>query len=241
MFDALFTRYSRIVFFDTETTGLDPDKDDQIIELAAISVDRNGNEMEMDDYIKLHLKDEIPERIIQLTGILPVTLTMEGVEEHEAVKRFWEAAEPESGLFDDPQTLLVAHNAHFDLLFLAYAQIRAKKEHGLLEEYEKFKDADYLDTLTLYRDRKSYPHKLESAIREYGLSGKVQNSHRAVDDCRALYEVAKKMWEEKPDLAEYINLFGFLKKYGPEKHPFKKVTYAPQGFDSARKPLYQSF
>ena len=109
--------------------------------------------------------------------------------------------------------VLVAHNAHFDLLFLAYAQIRAKKEHGLLEEYEKFKDADYLDTLTIYRDRRRFPHKLENAIQEYGLSGKVENSHRAVDDCRALYEVTKRMWEEKADLDKYVNVFGFLKKY----------------------------
>ena len=107
-------------------------------------------------------------------------------------------------------------------------------------EWESFCKADYLDTLTVFRDRRRYPHKLENAIAEYGLSGKVENSHRAVDDCKALYEVTKRMWEEKADLDRYVNVFGFLKKYGPEKHPFKKVTYGPQDFDNLReKPLYE--
>ena len=231
MFDALFAKYKHLVFLDTETTGFLSDKDDQIIELAAISVDKDGNEKEMDNYIHLHLKETIPDNIIKLTGIMPITVAMEGIDEHEAVKKFWEIAQPDGDLFDEDRTLLIAHNAHFDLMFLAYAQIRARDNHGMTVEYAKFKDADYLDTLTVYRDRRQYPHKLENAIAEYGLSGKVENSHRAVDDCRALYEVTKKMWEEKADLDKYVNVFGFLKKYGPEEHPFKKVTYGPQGFD----------
>ena len=240
MFDALFSKYDRIVFFDTETTGLMPDKNDQIIELAAISVDREGTERQMDEFILLHIKEEIPDKIIKLTGITPIMLGSKGIDEHEAVRKFWEIAEPEGAdLFDERKTLLVAHNAHFDLMFLAYAQIRAKKTHGMVLEYAKFKDADYLDTLTIYRDRRRYPHKLENAIQEYGLSGKVKNSHRAIDDCKALYEVAKRMEQEKDDLADYINIFGFLKKYGPETHPFKKVTYGPQDFDNfTGKPLY---
>ena len=236
MFDALFAKYRHIVFFDTETTGFLSDKDDQIIELATISIDKDGNEKEMDDFIHLHLKDTIPDKIVQLTGIMPITVAMEGIDEHEAIKKFWDIADPDG----EGKTLLVAHNAHFDLMFMAHAQIRCKKNHGMVTEYEKFKDADYLDTLTIYRDRRRFPHKLENAIQEYGLSGKVENSHRAVDDCRALYEVTKRMWEEKADLDKYINVFGFLKKYGPEEHPFKKVTYGPQDFDNLReKPLYE--
>ena len=38
---ALLRRFSKIIFFDTETTGLDPEKD-QIIELAAVLVTENG-------------------------------------------------------------------------------------------------------------------------------------------------------------------------------------------------------
>lgn len=241
MFDALFTKYKRLVFFDTETTGLMPDGNDQIIELAAIAVDADGTEYEMDDFVRLHTMDEIPPKIVELTGIMPITLSMEGVDEHEAVRHFWNIAErDERDFFKDTETLLIAHNAHFDLMFLAHAQLRCKKNHGMTMEWESFCKADYLDTLTIFRDRRRYPHKLENAIAEYGLSGKVENSHRAVDDCKALYEVAKKMEEEKADLDKYINIFGFLKKWGPEKHPFKKVTYGAQDFDNlGNKPLYE--
>lgn len=241
MFDALFKKYKRLVFFDTETTGLMPEGNDQIIELAAIAVDADGTEQEMDEFIRLHTMDEIPPKIVELTGITPLTLGTQGIDEHEAVRKFWSIAEPEEmDFFKNTETLLIAHNAHFDLMFLAHAQIRCRKNHGMTQEYAAFKDADYLDTLTVFRDRRRYPHKLENAIAEYGLSGKVENSHRAVDDCKALYEVAKKMEEEKADLDRYINIFGFLKKWGPEKHPFKKVTYGPQDFDNRGcKPLYE--
>ena len=93
-------------------------------------------------------------------------------------------------------------------------------------------DADYLDTLTVYRDRHKFPHKLESAIEQYGLGTKVENSHRAIDDCRALYEVAKAMEAERDDLAGYINLFGYPAKYGVSGRKLKKVTYLEQGFSN---------
>ena len=37
VFESLFKKYDRIVFFDTETTGFDSDKDDQIIEIGRAS------------------------------------------------------------------------------------------------------------------------------------------------------------------------------------------------------------
>lgn len=40
----LLQQFKKIVFFDTETTGLDPEKD-QIIELAAALVTENGIEL----------------------------------------------------------------------------------------------------------------------------------------------------------------------------------------------------
>lgn len=60
MFDSLFHKYTRLVFFDTETTGLMPDGKDQIIELAAIAVDADGTEYEMDDFVRLHMMEDIP-------------------------------------------------------------------------------------------------------------------------------------------------------------------------------------
>lgn len=241
MLESLFTKYGRVIFFDTETTGFNPDKDDQIIELAAIAVDHDGTQTEMDDFIRLETLPELPQTITDLTGITGIQLSAQGIGEEDALRKFvrlMEYEDPQDPLFGNDDVLLVAHNAQFDLLFIAYAMIRHREKNG--GWMQVFNDCDYLDTLTVYKDRRSYPHKLEDAIREYGLAGKVENSHRAVDDCRALFEVAKRMDEEKDDLVRYINLFGYNPKYGPTGKMLKKVKYTAQGFNNYKgQKLYE--
>lgn len=229
MFNSLFEKYDRLIFFDTETTGFDSDNDDQIIELAAMSVDKSGNTDSFDEFIQLYSKPQLPDEIINLTGITDLQLATQGIPEEDAVRKFIRMAEPGKES-DKGNVLLVAHNAQFDLMFLCYAILRHREKNpGWLLV---FNDADYLDTLTVYRDRHKFPHKLESAIEQYGLGTKVENSHRAIDDCRALYEVAKAMEAERDDLAGYINLFGYPAKYGVSGRKLKKVTYLEQGFSN---------
>ena len=121
-------------------------------------------------------------------------------------------------------TLLLAYNAHFDLSFLFYMLLRDGDPKIL-------KGKDKLDLLTVYKDRHSYPHKLCNAIEVYDLSGKVVNSHRAVDDVLATVEVMKCMEAERDDLCRYINLFGYNPKYGISDKPIGSITYKPQSFD----------
>ena len=99
------------------------------------------------------------------------------------------------------------------------------------------KGKDKLDLLTVYKDRRSYPHRLCNAIEAYDLADKVVNSHRAVDDVLATVEVMKAMEAEKDDLMRYVNLFGFNPKYGVEGKPIGSVTYKPQRYDPPQ-PLY---
>ena len=66
-----------------------------------------------------------------------------------------------------------------------------------------------LDAMTVYKDRREYPHKLKNAIEAYGLSG--ENTHRAVDDAAATVELLWAMAEECDDLHRYINLFGCVR------------------------------
>lgn len=229
MFNSLFEKYDRLIFFDTETTGFDSDKDDQIIELAAMSVDKSGNTDSFDEFIQLYSKPQLPDEIINLTGITDLQLATQGIPEEDAVRKLIRMMEPRNEL-DNGNTLLVAHNAQFGLMFVCYAILRHKgKNPGWLQV---FNDADYLDTLTVYRDRHKFPHRLENAIEQYGLGAKVENSHRAVDDCMALFEVAKAMEAEKDDLAGYINIFGYPAKYGISGRKLKKVTYLEQGFSN---------
>ena len=99
------------------------------------------------------------------------------------------------------------------------------------------KGKDKLDLLTVYKDRRSFPHKLCNAIEAYGLEDKVVNSHRAVDDVLATLAVMEAMDLEKDDLIRYVNLFGYSLKYGIDGKPIGSVTYKSQGYKPG-KPLY---
>ena len=78
----------------------------------------------------------------------------------------------------------------------------------------------------------------KDAVDAYNLNGKVANSHRAIDDTLALYEVMKAMDEECDDLDRYINLFGYNPKYGVNGPQIRTVTYKPQPYNNYKK-LYE--
>ena len=219
----VFQKYAAVVFFDTETTGLDA-KTCQIIELAAIRIEQTSRgtlrmAANLDEFIRLPEGEKLPEQITNLTGITDELLEAEGVTEGEAAARF-------TDMLRGGPVLLVAHNAQFDLLFS-----RAMIWRHVADGEELFEGADYLDTLTVYKDRRAYPHKLANAIVAYKLEDKVQNSHRAIDDVAALFEVCKAMDDERADLLEYVNIFGYNPKYGVAGRRLAGVTYWPQRFN----------
>ena len=225
-FASLFAKYDRLVLFDTETTGLQFARD-EIIEFAAVVVERvNGVPTvtrEYDELIALSPGGFVPPKIEQLTGISTQDLRERGLPKTRVAR---DIAEMIQG-----NTLLLAYNAHFDLSFLFYFLLR----HG---DCAILKGKDKLDLLTVYKDRRSYPHKLCNAIDAYGLTGKVVNSHRAVDDVLATVAVMEEMEKEKDDLMRYVNLFGYNPKYGIDGKPIGSVTYKPQRYDPAA-PLYE--
>ena len=225
-FDSLFAKYDRLVLFDTETTGLMFSRD-EIIEFAAVVVEQqNGQPVvveEYDELIQLRPGSVVPPMIEELTGITNQDLAEKGIPKTQVCA---DIARMLQG-----NTLLLAYNAHFDLSFLFYMLLRDGDPSVL-------KGKDKLDLLTVYKDRRSYPHKLCNAIDAYDLSGKVVNSHRAVDDVLATVEVMKCMEEEKHDLECYVNLFGYNPKYGVDGKPIGSVTYKPQRFDPIA-PLYE--
>ena len=227
MFDSLFSKYDRLVLFDTETTGLQFARD-EIIEFAAVVVERvNGVPrvvQEYDELIALSPGGFVPPKIEQLTGITTQDLREKGLPKTRVAR---DVAEIIRG-----NTLLLAYNAHFDLSFLFYFLLRDGDPMIL-------KGKDKLDLLTVYKDRRPYPHKLCNAIEAYGLTGKVVNSHRAVDDVIATVAVMEEMEKEKDDLVRYVNLFGYNPKYGVDGKPIGSVTYKPQPYHPAR-PLYDT-
>lgn len=240
----LFEKYGAVVFFDTETTGLEAESN-QIIELAALRIEQNAEGgLDMTEYTDLFVKlpegEVIPNAIVNLTGITDDMLEAEGVTEAEAAGIFEYIIRDDKG-----PVLLVAHNAQFDLLFVGEMLKRhpryvpADDGKNMTVSYENVKKlaaADYLDSLTVYKDRRKYPHKLVNAIQTYKLEDKVQNSHRAIDDVKALFEVCKAMDNERADLHTYVNIFSYNPKYGVSGRRIKGVTYWPQYFNKFMQP-----
>lgn len=227
MFTSLFEKYDRLVLFDTETTGLQYSRD-EIIEFAAVVVElENGQPKvtrEYDELVALAPGSFVPPKIEQLTGISTQDLRERGLSKTRVCR---DIAELIQG-----NTLLLAYNAHFDLSFLFYMLLR-DGDPAIL------KGKDKLDLLTVYKDRHPFPHRLCNAIEVYGLTGKVVNSHRAVDDVLATVAVMEEMEKEKDDLVRYVNLFGYNPKYGVEGKPIGSVTYKAQPYDPAA-PLYEN-
>ena len=218
MLESLFERFDNIIVLDTETTGFSPRRE-EIIELAMLRVSRGGETQEYDNFIRLSPGRSIPPKIVELTGITDAMLEGEGVSKEEACADLAEMLSLE-------RPLVVAYNAQFDLGFLSYF-LHGFGKAGVL------KNVHMLDALTVYRDRRPFPHKLCNAVEAYSLVS--QNTHRAIDDTKATYELLCAMDEEEPDLHRYINLFGYSEKYGVSGQRISSVTYRPQGYENKTK------
>lgn len=225
MLKSLFSRFENIIVFDVETTGVNP-KHDEIIEFAALRVvNKQGNAVieESDNFlVKLSEGRRLPHVITNLTGITEERIDEEGIEKEVACERI-------TGMLGHKNSLLAAYNAQFDLCFLYHFL-------DLFGEASVLKNVKMLDVLTVYKDRKPYPHKLGDAVAAYSIDG--VKAHCAGDDTRATYEILCKMGEEDDDLENYINLFGFNPKYGVSGTKISSVKYLPQGYDMKSK-LYE--
>jgi len=221
----LFRKFDGIIVIDTETTGLDSKKD-EIIELAAIKLVRNGSDYitagEIDIFIKPSPEKKLPPRIVELTGITDHILKEDGLSKAEACEKF-------SELLSGGKNLIIAYNAQFDMCFLYYFLCNQNKQ-------ELLNDIKIIDALTVYKDRREYPHKLSDAVEAYSLS--TQNTHRAIDDAKATLELINAMGRENADLERYINLFGYNPKYGVSGPRISSVTYVAQHYNEPLK-LYE--
>ena len=222
--ESLWRRFTRIVIFDTETTGIDFRRD-RIIEIGAVALENGAEADSCNCLIRLPAGETLPPFITDLTGITDRQLQAEGVEPAEAAAAF-------CGLLrGDDTELIVAYNAQFDLNFLYYLLAGQDRASVLRRPH-------FLDALTVYRDRRDYPHKLCNAIEAYGLEEHAVNSHRAVDDAWATVLLLEAMAAERDDLDRYLDLFGTHPRYGLSGRKIASVTYRPQPYQRT-VPLYE--
>ena len=187
---------------DLETTGLSPDKGSGIIEVGGVLIEegRIGDTFEQ----FTDPGHSIPEEITQITGI-----TNDDIQ----------GAPPTESVLDDfmdfiEDTILIAHNARFDLSFLHTYSPRTI-------------DHDYIDTLRLARqlldtDKNSLGYLAE----QFDLS--LENAHRATDDALATAELFLMLTEEIQEPADYFRckLPGPIMEKAPVNVPEPSVDFS---------------
>lgn len=210
-----------VVFFDVETTGLNP-VSDKVIELAYHVCHTNGVFYSGDYLIQQDVK--LSDEIVNLTGITDSMLECEGYSERFVAEQLHKELNTLSN------KVWVAHNAQFDLSFIKELLLTYYSDDNV---NNLLSNVYWLDTLTILRDRKTYPHTLKDMVKHY-LPDKDFQFHRAIDDARALCECLPLMIKERDDLKDYVNLFGYHPTYGVsgEKHSF--IEYHKQAFTTGK-------
>jgi len=194
--------------FDFETTGLDPEKD-KVIEMAAIRVVDGKVVSEFSTLVK---NGPVIPKITEITGITNEEL--ENAMDEDTAFRIL------NRLIGD--SVLIAHNAAFDLSFLHFSMMRIAG---------KTFTNDFFDTLTISRDRHYYPHKLEDMCRRYEVS--LEGAHRALNDVHGCWELFSK-FDAEDSVYPWTNKLGYLNKYGPNKwYPEHAITF---GMDNKYEP-----
>jgi DNA polymerase-3 subunit epsilon len=150
---------------DVETTGVTPGIGDRIIEIGAVAIEERTVVAEFESLI--YVKRRIPLLVQQIHGITNEMLIGKP-EPQEVFPRFQKFI---------GNSILVAHNAQFDIRFLQHEFGRLGL--GLNNRYR----------CTLEMSRKYYPkltnHKLETVFRHlFGRTTGEMQTHRALSDAR---------------------------------------------------------
>lgn len=162
--------HQRILAFDLETTGLEPERD-RILEFCFIEVDAQLKQVGTPFASLVDPEIEIPEQIQQITGIKPEMVAGKAPFRQHAprIQRLVEGA------------VLVAHNYRFDVAFL-HAELSRAGQTGLAPNHP------CIDTLGI--ERVVNGHGLEACFERY-TGEKFDGAHRSQADTEAMLTVLR--------------------------------------------------
>lgn len=192
----MFKDYRRLVVFDTETSGLSPDNG-EILELGAVVLTRPEGEerfTEQEDISVLIKNDNpIPWNITQINHIDDKMCEKDGISK----KEFYDLL---TTIFGHKDTLIIAYNTPFDMKFINAFMKKMNNEYVV--------NNDTLDLLEIAKDRTHTfrGNKLCDMLVRYEITDE-ENSHRALDDCKATLKVMRAFWKEKNDIEKYIRRY----------------------------------
>lgn len=162
---------TREIILDTETTGLDPQNGDRIIEIAAVElIDGSLSKSTFHQYI--NPERDIPDSAFRVHGI--------SAEMVADKPKFSEIAETFLNFIgDDP---IVAHNAEFDVRFINAEMARIARP--------ALSGDRIVDTLALARKKHpGAPNSLDALCARYGVDRSRRVKHGALIDAEILAEV----------------------------------------------------
>ena len=190
-----------MIVFDIETTGMS-NQNDKIIEIGAVKI-KNGEVLDRYNTF-VNPGCPIPEEITELTSITDADV---------ADARTIDDVLPEFLSFAG-NSLLIAHNANFDVGFIRAAA----------KELDIPFDSAYLDTLALSRyinpDLKR--HKLDSLVEHYGLGD--FHHHRACEDAEVLALIFFKMIRQMLE-ADIVSFEDLANEMSSKANPLSLTPY----------------
>ncbi|HZF77969.1 MAG TPA: DNA polymerase III subunit epsilon [Acetobacteraceae bacterium] len=161
----------RQIVLDTETTGLDPQTGDRVIEVAAIELHNfipTGGEF----HRVIDPERDVPEESTRVHGFTAEML--------RGKPRFADIAADLLAFLGEAE--IIAHNAPFDFGFLDAELLRAGRP--------KLDRARMVDTLAIAKRRyPGLPNSLDALCRRLGVDNSMRTSHNALLDVRLLSQV----------------------------------------------------
>lgn len=162
----------REIVFDTETTGLNPDKGDRLVEIGAVEL-LNHLPTGRTFHKYLNPQRPVPAEAVRIHGL---------DDDFLRDKPVFAQVVDEFLAFIGPDSRLIAHNATFDMRFL-------NMELGL-QKRPPLRSERIIDTLMMARDR--FPganNTLDGLCRRFGVDNASRTLHGALLDSELLAEV----------------------------------------------------
>ena len=174
----------REIVFDTETTGLDPFSGDKLVEIGAVElIDQIPTGKKFHEYI--NPMRSMSEEVIKIHGL---------TEEFLSDKPTFEEICDDFLAFVGDDSVLVAHNATFDMKFINCELASVGRE--------KINNDRVVDTLVIARKR--FPGSsvnLDELCRRFHIDNSARTVHGALLDAELLAEVyLELMGGKEPDL-----------------------------------------
>ena len=174
----------REVVLDTETTGLNPDQGDRIVEIGAIElINHIPTGKTFHSYLNPMIQGEMPEDSFKVHGLSTDFLSNKPLFS-EIIENFVNFV---------GESKLIIHNAKFDIGFINHEIQRL--EHSNEDIYESLpcKEIKYENVIDTWEiAKKLYPGKsvsLDSLCIKFGINNKRKGNHGALIDSEILSEV----------------------------------------------------